>query len=286
MGQRALPAVPGRPGVAGPWRSGHYEMVIDDVDASVLALLRSAIPREAAVRFDAPTPQWASSLKGPCVNLFLHDIVEEVGGRGADWTDVRADDGRVVARQPPLRRYRLSYMVSAWASSPEVEHRLLSRVLRRVVEADHLPADVLVGSLLEEGRCVDVAVADPGPSRLRPHDLWSALGTPPRACFEFAVTAPLRPTPSAETAPPVETVNLDVGSEPHPPTPIIAAPPRGRSADSAKTGSAGRRRAGSAGRDGGSEAGAPGRPMAPGQKRWTAFRIRETGSGTESKPSH
>jgi hypothetical protein len=285
LGQRALPGVPVRPGVVGLWWRGHHETVIDDVDASVLALLRSVIPqREAAVRFDPPTPQWASSLKGACVNLFLHDIVEELGGRGADWTDVRADDGRVVARQPPLRRYRLSYLVSAWASSSEVEHRLLSRVLRTMVEADHLPAEALVGSLVEEGRCVDVAVADPSPSRLRPHDLWSALGTPPRACFEFVVTAPLRPTPSTEAAPPVETVTLDVSKEPRHPTPVVAAPPRGRSPDSAKTGSAGRRRAGSAGRDRGSATATPGRPIAPGQKGWTAFRIRELGTDTDRKP--
>jgi hypothetical protein len=284
IGQRALPGVPVQPGVVGLRCPGHHEIVIDDVDASVLALLRSVIPpREAAIRFEAPTPQWASSLKGPCVNLFLHDIVEEVGARGADWTDVRADDGRVVARQPPVRRYRLSYVVSTWASSPEVEHRLLSQVLRTLVEADYLPAEVLVGSLVEEGRCVDVAVADPSPSRLRPHDLWSALGAPPRACFEFVVTAPLRPTPSTETAPPVETVTLDVSKEPRPPTPSLAAPPRGRSADSAKTGPAGRRRAGSAGQDAGSGTSTPGRPITPGRTRWTAFRIRETGTETDSK---
>jgi hypothetical protein len=120
---------------------------------------------------------------------------------------------------------------------------------------------------------------------LRPHDLWSALGTPPRSCFEFVVTAPLRPAPSTETAPPVETVTIDVSKDPRPPTPVVAAPPKGRSAGSAKTGLAGRRRVGSAGRDGGSATGAPGRPIAPGQKKWTAFRIRETGSGTDSKPS-
>src|SRR6516165_6915907 len=159
-----------------------------------------AIPkRDAGVRFDAPTADWVAGLEDPCIDLFLHDIVEDVGGRGADWADVKNGDGRVVARQPPLRRYRLSYLVSAWASSPEVEHRLLGRVLRAIVEADQLPAEMLVGSLVEEARHVGVALAEPSPSRLRPHDLWAALGGPPRTSFELVVTAPLRPTPITET---------------------------------------------------------------------------------------
>jgi hypothetical protein len=240
--------------------------VIDDVDASVLALLRSAIPqREAAIRFEAPTPEWVSSQKGPCVDLFLHDVVEELGGRGSDWTDIRGDDGRVVARQPPLRRYRLCYLVSAWASSAEVEHQLLGRVLRAVVEADSLPAEVLVGSLVEEARYVEVALAEPSPSRLRPHDLWSALGTPPKTSFELVVTAPLRPTPTTEIAPPAETISLGLSKEPRP-----AAPAAGSGGKRAPA-------AGSAGSAASSASGA--RPTPPGEKRWTAFRIRETEPG-------
>jgi hypothetical protein len=230
--------------------------VIDDVDASVLALLRSGISeREAAVRFEAPTPAWVSSLKGPCIDLFLHDVVEELGGRGGDWTDVRDGDGRVIARQPPLRRYRLHYVVSAWASSPAVEHRLLGRVLRLVVEADNLPASVLVGSLIEDARHVEVALAEPGPSRLRPHDLWSALGTPPRTSFELVITAPLRPAPITEIAPPAETISLGVTKG----DPAAAAMPARSAA-------------------------APIRPDLAGSQKWTSFRIRERRAGTDWPP--
>ncbi|HSS08851.1 MAG TPA: DUF4255 domain-containing protein [Acidimicrobiales bacterium] len=263
--------------------------MIDDVDASVLALLQLAIPKsDAAVRFEAPTPDWVSALKGPCIDLFLHDVVEELGGRGADWTDVRGEDGRVVARQPPLRRYRLSYLVSAWASSAEVEHRLLGRVLRAVVEADNLPADVLVGSLVEDAPYVDVALAEPSPSRLRPHDLWSALGTPPRTSFELVVTAPLRPTPLTEVAPPAERLILGVAQEPRPALPAVTNAPDGAGA----AGGAGRgrqKRSAKAAEQqvvGVSGRGRTGGPGGPGEKRWTSFRVRETPETrkTEEKP--
>ena len=223
--------------------------MIDDVDASILALLRMAIPkRDAGVRFDAPTADWVAGSEGPCIDLFLHDIVEDVGGRGADWADVKNGDGRLVARQRPLRRYRLSYLVSAWASSPEVEHRLLGRALRAIVEADPFPTEVLVGSLVEEAGHVSVALAEPSPSRLRPHDLWSAFGAPPRTSFELVMTAPLRPGPITESAPPVEKLDLEVSRERRPSLPT----------------------------------GAAGRKPPAGSKRWTSFRIRETGGGTDT----
>jgi hypothetical protein len=259
--------------------------VIEDVDASVLALLQLAIPKsDAVVRFEAPTPDWVSALKGPCIDLFLHDVVEELGGRGADWTDVRGENGRVVARQPPLRRYRLSYLVSAWASSAEVEHRLLARVLRAVVEADNLPAEVLVGSLVEGAPYIDIALAEPSPSRLRPHDLWSALGTPPRTSFELVVTAPLRPAPITEIAPPAERLTLGVTQEPRGALPQLPMAPdaaagvagRGRPKRSAKaTGQRSAVVAGSGGPGGPGGPAGPGGPGGPGGKRWTSFRIRE-----------
>jgi hypothetical protein len=260
MGQYVLPAASDRLTWSNCRPAVNDDHVIDDVDASVLAMLRSAISeRDAAVRFEAPTPAWVSSLKGPCIDLFLHDVVEELGGRGADWTDLRGSDGRVVARQPPLRRYRLHYLVSAWASSAEGEHRLLGRVLRVVVEADNLPSEVLVGSLIEEARHVEVALAEPDPSRLRPHNLWSALGTPPRTSFELVVTAPLRPAPITEVAPPAETISLGVSKE------LRSGPSAGGTARRSDD--------------------APAQPDLAGGKRWTSFRIRETGAPAGKAPS-
>ncbi len=224
--------------------------MIDDVASSLLALLRSSIPEtEAAVRFEPPTPGWAATLNGPCIDLFLHDVVEDMEARSGDWTDVRDGEGRVVARQPPLRHYRLSYLVSAWGPSAEAEHRLLGRVLRTVAEADTIPAALLTGSLLEAGAPVQVALAQPGPSRLRPHELWSALSSPPRPSFELVVNAPVRPAPITDVAAAPETVSLGVSRQrrPHSGGGLAPCPPPESAPE----------------------------PEERAEKRWTAFRPRE-----------
>jgi hypothetical protein len=213
--------------------------VIDTADAYLVALLRQSMSHEeAAVHFEPPTPAWAATVKVPCIDLFLHDVVEELDGRSADWADMRDDDGRVVARQPPLRRYRLSYLVTAWAPSTEIEHQLLSKVLRAIVEADTAP-------LPAEGFGVDadLIVVALTQSTLPAHDLWGPLKTEPRASLRLTVTAPLRPQPVTEIAPPAETLTLGVGG-----------PDRA-----------------------GVQKHTAGTPYRGGDKRWSAFRPREGG---------
>ena len=90
-------------------------------------MLEAALGKGAAVRFEPPTPDWSSTLKRPTVDLFLYDVIEDTDRRSADWEDHRGDDGRVIGRQPPVRYYRLSYLVSAWGKSTEDEHAVALR---------------------------------------------------------------------------------------------------------------------------------------------------------------
>jgi hypothetical protein len=220
--------------------------VIDDVDAYLLALLRQSITEEeAAVRFEPPTAEWARSISGPCIDLFCHDVAEELDGRFADWTDVRDGTGRVTARQPPVRRYCLSYLTSAWAPSTEIEHRLLSKVLRAVVEADTFPLPA--ASFGDDADLVEVAVAQGSPA----HEVWSQLKTEPKTSFRLTVKAPLRPSPVTEIAPPAESLSLDVGGP-------------DRQAVEARTA-------------------APPDPAS--DKKWTAFRPREPGTVPAPEPA-
>src|SRR5438876_628743 len=79
------------------------------------------------------------------------------------------------------------------------------------------------GAVIEAAGRVEVALAEPSPSRLRPLDLWSALGTSPRASFELVMTVPLRPTPISEIAPPVETITVGINdAPPGAPRPVTA----------------------------------------------------------------
>ena len=105
--------------------------MIHDVDESLRALVaRDALNGSGVeVAFDAPTKDWVARRNAPVVNLYLYDIREDLSRRDTAWVDVRNGDGRVTERRLPPRRYRLSYLVTAWTSRPEDEHRLLSALL-------------------------------------------------------------------------------------------------------------------------------------------------------------
>jgi hypothetical protein len=91
--------------------------MIDDVDASLRAMLEAAFGRGTTIRFEPPTPEWSDTLKGATIDLFLYDITEDTERRSSDWEDFRGDDGRVIGRQPPVRYYRLSYLAT-WGRKP------------------------------------------------------------------------------------------------------------------------------------------------------------------------
>jgi len=79
---------------------------------------------------------------------------EDVEQREIMWEDVRGADGMIVERRPPPRRFKLSYLVTAWTQRPEDEHRLLSGLLTCFLRNQTMPADVMTGSL------ADVATAN------------------------------------------------------------------------------------------------------------------------------
>jgi hypothetical protein len=184
--------------------------VIADADRSLANFLGAALDKGTTITFETPSEEWEKTLKRPAVSCFLHRVVEDIARRAADWTDERGPDGRVGARQPPVRHYQLHYQVSAWAKSIEDEHRLLGRVMEacllgEVVADAHL-AGVLDGEEQPLLVRLGVPLADPGP---QPHDLWSSLGLPLRASLDLTLVAPLRPVLDTEIGPPVEELTLD-----------------------------------------------------------------------------
>ena len=200
--------------------------MIADVDASLRALLSQAIVDEdATVSFDAPSSKWAEARKGAVLNLFLYDVREDLDGRKADWDDVRDPvSGRVVSRQPPPRRYTLSYFASAWAASAEEEHHLLSEVIATVPQREIIPPEFLQGSLAAQEMPVVIQLGVPGQGAgIRSGEMWAALGVPPRAAMELVVTAPYIPPVVTDIAPAAEQMALGLsrergGPRMHPPT--------------------------------------------------------------------
>lgn len=203
--------------------------MIDEADESLESLLAASDlgPGQCDIVFDPPTADWAAGRGSKrVVNLFLHSIVEQIDTRLGDWTDVRDDRGRVIERQPPLRRYDLAYLVTAWTGSVRDDHRLLSAALRSLATHRSLPEAHRIGSLKDLGLPLPlyVAVPDTG-GQANAWDIWSALGTPPRAHVNVVLSAPLRLPVETDIAPEITTRRFAVGVD-EGPIEDVASPSR------------------------------------------------------------
>ena len=179
--------------------------MIHDVDESLRRLLRrdALNGSDVEVAFDAPTKDWAASRNTPSVDVYLYDIRENLRRRDVMYEEVRDEDGRVLARRPPPRRFDLSYLLTAWTQRPEDEHRLLAACLSCFLRYEVLPADVLAGALADQERPAHVHIALPPAEDRNISDVWSALGGELKPSLDLVVTAPFVTGRSADVGAPV-----------------------------------------------------------------------------------
>ena len=179
--------------------------MIQEVDESLRALVkREALNgSKADVAFDAPTREWASRRNAPTVDLYLYDIREDLERRETFLQDIRGDKGFIVARRPPPRRFKLSYLVTAWTQRPEDEHRLLSTLLSCFLSHQRIPSELLTGSLAELGEKVLLSIALPPPQDRSISDVWSALGGELKPSLDLVINAPVPIRVSQPAGPPV-----------------------------------------------------------------------------------
>ncbi|HEY0493960.1 MAG TPA: DUF4255 domain-containing protein [Candidatus Dormibacteraeota bacterium] len=175
------------------------------MDESLRALVkRDALNgSKADVAFDAPNKEWSSRRNTPTVDLYLYDIREDVEQREVMWQDVRNQDGMIVERRPPPRRFKLSYLVTAWTQRPEDEHRLLSGLLTCFLRNQVMPGDVLSGSLLQNTQPITLSIALPPPQDRSISDVWSALGGELKPSLDLVVNAPIEVRLTQAAGPPV-----------------------------------------------------------------------------------
>ncbi|MEU5078415.1 MULTISPECIES: DUF4255 domain-containing protein [Streptomyces] len=178
--------------------------MIHEVDEGLRRLLTESGLEASGVEvvFDAPTRDWAARRSAPTVCAFLYDIREDATRRGSGAGEVYDADGQLVARRTPPRWFDLTYLVTAWASRPQDEHRLLSQVLSSLVSFDTLPPRLLTGTLAELGLTVGLDVAGAAADVPAAADVWSALGGELKASLGVRVRAPLAGAVTA-VAPPV-----------------------------------------------------------------------------------
>jgi hypothetical protein len=179
--------------------------MIQEVDESLRALVkREALNgSKADVAFDAPTKEWSARRNTPTVDLYLYDIREDLERRETWLQDVRGPSGYTVARRPPPRRFKLSYLVTAWTQRPEDEHRLLSSLLACFLAHQEVPADLLVGSLAASGETVLISIALPPPQDRSISDVWSALGGELKPSLDLVINAPVPVNFQVAAGPPV-----------------------------------------------------------------------------------
>jgi Pvc16 N-terminal domain len=191
--------------------------VIHDADHSLEAWLGSMLPPGAGVRFDAPDPGWARRPpERPFLNVFLYDIAEDIDALTGDSALIRDQNGQGVAWQPPVRRYRLSYLLTAWSADVSADHELLGSVMAGCAASAVIPADCLRGALLEAGLPVQLRCApprgEPGSVAAGTAGLCQALGVPPRAALTLVLVAPVVPAASADAAPPARSLDLNAAA--------------------------------------------------------------------------
>ncbi len=179
--------------------------MIEEIDET----LRELVRREALngsqveVAFDAPTKDWSARRNAPIVNLYLYDIREDLSRRDAAWHPVHAGDGRVTEQRPAPRRYKLSYLVTAWTQRPEDEHRLLSACLTTFLRHESIGPAELTGALAAQPIPLELTVAQPlGPDRSIA-DVWSALGGELKPSLDLVVLSPFVVGRSVAAGPPV-----------------------------------------------------------------------------------
>jgi Pvc16 N-terminal domain len=182
--------------------------MIQDVDESLRALVkRDALNgSKADVAFDAPTKEWSSRRNTPTVDLYLYDIREDLEQREVMWEDIRGDtrDPRLITeRRPPPRRFKLSYLVTAWTQRPEDEHRLLSALLGCFLRHPIMPSDALSGILVEARQPILLNIALPPPQDRSISDVWSALGGELKPSLDLVVNAPFEIKVAIPAGPPV-----------------------------------------------------------------------------------
>ena len=179
--------------------------MIHDVDESLRTLIRGDVMNGSAldISFETPSVEWSARRTTPALNLYLYDIHEDLQRREVQYQDVRDENGIVVQRVMPPRRFALCYLVTAWTQRPEDEHRLLSAVLSCFIRADTLPASALQGGLAGLHESVRCTIALPLPPERSVSDVWSTLGGGLKASLDLVVTAPFVTNRYQSVGPPV-----------------------------------------------------------------------------------
>jgi hypothetical protein len=192
--------------------------MIDELDEVLRQWLIRDLPirnGEADIEFDQPKREWSARVSRPTLNLFLYDIRENQKLRQVQpmWDLVENPDGTVGHRRKPVR-LDLHYMITAWATEPEDEHRLLSRALLALYRTAYVPDDLLPESLRRQPTPISFMAGQYDELR-NATDIWNVLDNEMRPAIALIITLALDPYVPVVT-PLVRTRELRIGPSPTP----------------------------------------------------------------------
>lgn len=193
--------------------------MISDLDDTLTALLKQQLPpaivSSTQISFEAPDDRFPpTGVMLPAIDLFLYDVRENTDLRATDWIVDQAPGGNFT-RYPPPTRVDCAYLVTAWPSGSSTsrandEHRLLSEVLRVLVQFPVVPESVLLGELA--GQTPPLPAMSLGAGRLQTvAEFWQALGGKPKAAISLIVTIGVTVAQPADGGPPIQERVFDIG---------------------------------------------------------------------------
>ena len=132
--------------------------MFDNLDDALREFLIRELPindGEIDIAFDQPKREWSSRLSRPTLNVFLRDIRENVKLRShSPGYDVAINGDHATLSRQGLY-LDLYYMVTAWATDPADEHRILARALASLLRYRYLPDEIVAqhasGAWVERG---------------------------------------------------------------------------------------------------------------------------------------
>jgi Pvc16 N-terminal domain len=188
-------------------------VMLQILDSSIAAFLRAAVPlsvHDVDIVFEAPDRDWeAARPQRPTVNLFLWDVRRNLAEQDAG-VHLRKGENGHATRRPPLPRMDCRYLVTAWTSDVEHEHKLLGDVLRALLVQPHLPPEHLGAGYADVRPLPTLRVAMPDGKDTA--DFWSALGGRLKPGLDLVVTATVDAVPVREAGAPVGEFDLGLKS--------------------------------------------------------------------------
>jgi hypothetical protein len=168
--------------------------MIEVLDEVIKDLLVEKVPlnlSEVDISFDVPNREWSAKISKPTINIYLHDIRENHTYKtGGEWVTERLNNGEIL-KVKLGNQYDLSYLITAWTTNTEDEHRLLWYVLSTLVRYPQLPKDILPDLLQRQPYPLNTKVAQPDGVLRNAADVWTALDNQLKPVITYVVTLAL-----------------------------------------------------------------------------------------------